>query len=60
MKKIEDEHWTHKGCDIYLVGEHPKLYGKYEINWGDTFVARAVSLKEAKTIINNIHQSIKK
>jgi hypothetical protein len=51
MKKIGDDYWTYRGCDVFLMGEHPKLYGKYEIFRGDDFIARAETLKQAKIII---------
>jgi len=59
MKKIGDDYWNHDGCDIYLMGEHPRLYGKYEIFKGCDFIARAMTLGEAKKIIKKHYEESK-
>jgi hypothetical protein len=51
MKKIDEDYWTYKGYDVYLL-EHPKLYGKYEIYRDDEFIQRVITLAEAKVLIN--------
>jgi hypothetical protein len=51
MKKLDEDYWTYKGYDIYLL-EHPKLYGKYEIYRNDEFIQRVITLSEAKVFIN--------
>jgi hypothetical protein len=51
MKKIGEGYWNYKGHDVYLA-ENPKLSGKYEIYKVCDFISRAVTLTEAKEIIN--------
>ena len=52
MRYVDFEQWQHKKYDIFLYGEHPKLYGKYEIYKDECFIERAATLKEAKEIID--------
>lgn len=55
MRSIDIRHWNHKGFDIYEA-IHPKLIGKYEVYKDETFIDRALTIADAKRIIDEYDQ----